>query len=121
MDSDCFCVPYDQCLPHEIARKEDGYFIDPRSNGGASIDALGPDDVVVTDGNGTMTVVTKPKRENSDSKEKSEEEKTDEDKKAEEKKERRRRAAEDNVPEASEERKSHKPVSSFCMLRSVVG
>ncbi|KAG8286682.1 hypothetical protein J6590_053632 [Homalodisca vitripennis] len=102
LDTDCFCVPFDQCLPHEIARKEDGYFIDPRTNGGSTIEALGPDDVVVTDGNGTMTVVTKPKREDKEAKEVTEDIK-------EEKKERRRReAAEDSVAEASEERK-HKP------------
>lgn len=79
-----------------------------RTNGGSVIDALGPDDVVVTDGNGTMTVVTKPKREDRESKDG--EKQVDEEK--EEKKERRRReAAEDTVAEASEERKNHKPVS----------
>ncbi|XP_039284952.1 uncharacterized protein LOC111063497 isoform X2 [Nilaparvata lugens] len=66
---DCICVPYDQCPPHEIARKEDGYFIDPRTVSGATIEALGPDDVVVTDGNGTMTVVSKhSKRDDSEAK-----------------------------------------------------
>lgn len=79
-----------------------------RTNGGSVIDALGPDDVVVTDGNGTMTVVTKPKREDRESKD--EVEQTEE---KEEKKERRRReaATADKVADASEERKNHKPVS----------
>ena len=60
-DADCFCVPYDQCPPHEVARKEDNTagLIDPRNNRGAEIEALGPDEVVVTDGNGTMTIVKK--------------------------------------------------------------
>lgn len=54
----CYCVPYDQCLPHEVARKEDGIAgIDPRNlhqQGKVDIEAIGPDDVVVTDGNGTI-------------------------------------------------------------------
>lgn len=54
----CYCVPYDQCLPHEVARKEDGFAgIDPRnllSNGKVAIEAIGLDDVVITDGNGTI-------------------------------------------------------------------
>lgn len=64
--------------------------------------------MVVTDGNGTMTVVTKPKREDRELKE--EVKQTDE---KEEKKERRKReaAAADTVADASEERKNHKPVS----------
>ncbi|XP_054285738.1 serine proteinase stubble-like isoform X2 [Macrosteles quadrilineatus] len=109
VDSDCFCVPFDQCLPHEIARKEDGYFIDPRTNGGSTIEALGPNDVVITDGNGTMTVVTKPKREDTESKKETEEKKEEE--KKEEKKERRRReASDDAVAEATEtEERKHKP------------
>jgi hypothetical protein len=47
-------VPYDQCLPHEVARKEDGYYIDPRTNGGINIEAITLDDVVITDGNGSV-------------------------------------------------------------------
>lgn len=53
----CYCVPYDQCLPHEVARKEDGIAgIDPRNlnRGKADIEAIGLDEVVVTDGNGTI-------------------------------------------------------------------
>ncbi|BET03234.1 serine protease [Nesidiocoris tenuis] len=55
---DCFCVPYEQCPPHEVARKEDRRepLIDPRANP-TDIQALGDDEVVVTDGNGTMSVV----------------------------------------------------------------
>ncbi|PSN36360.1 hypothetical protein C0J52_19727 [Blattella germanica] len=59
----CLCVPYDQCLPHDIARREDGYFIDPRTNGGKNIEALTLDDVVITDGNGTV-ISRHAKREN---------------------------------------------------------
>lgn len=51
-------MPYDQCLPHEVARKEDGIAgIDPRNllqNGKVPIEAIGLDDVVITDGNGTI-------------------------------------------------------------------
>lgn len=53
----CYCVPFDQCLPHEIARKEDGIAgIDPRNvhHGKTDIEAIGLDEVVVTDGNGTI-------------------------------------------------------------------
>ncbi|KAK9502943.1 hypothetical protein O3M35_011622 [Rhynocoris fuscipes] len=66
--NDCYCVPYDQCPPNEIARKEDirgPGLIDPRNNPNTDIQALGPDEVVVTDGNGTMTIV-KQKRELND-------------------------------------------------------
>lgn len=46
-------MPADQCPAHEILRKEDGNgYIDPRSAPGSDIQAL--DDVVVTDGNGTI-------------------------------------------------------------------
>jgi hypothetical protein len=61
--ADCVCVPYDQCLPHEVARKEDGYYIDPRTNGGKNIEAFSLDDVVITDGNGTI-ISRHAKREN---------------------------------------------------------
>lgn len=54
----CYCVPYDQCLPHEVARKEDGIAgIDPRNllqPGKPDIEAIGSDEVVITDGNGTI-------------------------------------------------------------------
>ncbi len=57
---DCVCVPFDQCLPHEvISRKEDGYAIDPRNSFKTNIEAIGPDDVVITDGNGTVVSVKK--------------------------------------------------------------
>ncbi|XP_069702040.1 uncharacterized protein [Periplaneta americana] len=60
---DCVCVPFDQCLPHEVARK-DGYYIDPRHNGGKNIEAITLDDVVITDGNGTV-ISRHAKREDS--------------------------------------------------------
>ncbi|XP_050541303.1 uncharacterized protein LOC126905549 isoform X2 [Daktulosphaira vitifoliae] len=51
----CYCVPFDQCLPHEVARKEDGIAgIDPRNLGKTDIEAIGLDEVVITDGNGTI-------------------------------------------------------------------
>lgn len=51
----CYCVPYDQCLPHEVARKEDGIAgIDPRNLHKTDIEAIGLDEVVITDGNGTI-------------------------------------------------------------------
>jgi len=60
----CYCVPYDQCLPHEVARKEDGIAgIDPRNlhqQGKTDIEAIGLDEVVVTDGNGTIVSHHKP-------------------------------------------------------------
>jgi hypothetical protein len=37
-----------------VARKEDGFYIDPRTNGGANIEAITLDDVVITDGNGSI-------------------------------------------------------------------
>lgn len=55
---DCVCVPYEQCPAHDIiGRKDDGPFlgVDPR-NTKSNIEALG-DEAVITDGNGTMTVV----------------------------------------------------------------
>ena len=61
----CICVPYDQCRPHDIARKEDGFHIDPRTNGGKNIEAITLDDVVITDGNGTI-ISRHSKRENDD-------------------------------------------------------
>lgn len=47
------CVPYDLCLPHEVARKEDGFYIDPRTNGGTNIEAITLEDVI-TDTNGSV-------------------------------------------------------------------
>jgi hypothetical protein len=77
--ADCVCVPHDQCLPHEVARKEDGYYIDPRTNGGKNIEAITLDDVVITDGNGTI-ISRHAKRENDGSDEYIAEESHDEEK-----------------------------------------
>lgn len=60
---DCYCVPWDQCPPGEISRKDGGRehpLIDPRHNPNSEIQA---EDIVVTDGNGTMTVVKGPIQE----------------------------------------------------------
>lgn len=59
---DCVCVPYDQCPSHDIiGRKDDLYLpLDPR-NLKSDIEALGEDERVITDGNGTMTIVRVPK------------------------------------------------------------
>lgn len=68
----CYCVPYDQCLPHEVARKEDGIAgIDPRNlnRGKGDIEAIGLDEVVITDGNGT--IVSHHKKTEADDKVKS--------------------------------------------------
>lgn len=68
----CYCVPYDQCLPHEVARKEDGVAgIDPRNlnRGKSDIEAIGLDEVVITDGNGT--IVSHHKKTEADDKAKS--------------------------------------------------
>ncbi|XP_018401853.1 PREDICTED: uncharacterized protein LOC108779021 [Cyphomyrmex costatus] len=61
---DCVCVPYDQCLvSNQVGRKDDHYLaIDPR-NLDKDIEAE-IDEVVITDGNGTMTVVRVPKGAN---------------------------------------------------------
>lgn len=59
---DCVCVPYEQCstIDH-VGRKDDLYLaIDPRNLGGKNIEAETVE-VVVTDGNGTMSVVRVPK------------------------------------------------------------
>lgn len=55
---DCVCVPYDQCPSQDIVGRRDDLFlpIDPR-NLGKDIEAIPDDKVVITDGNGTMTVV----------------------------------------------------------------
>lgn len=58
---DCICVPYDQCPSHDvIGRKDDLYLpLDPRSlkSDIEAIPAISEDERVITDGNGTMTVV----------------------------------------------------------------
>lgn len=58
---DCICVPYDQCPSHDIiGRKDDLYLpLDPR-NLKSDIEAE-EEERVITDGNGTMTVVRVPK------------------------------------------------------------
>lgn len=62
---DCVCVPYDQCPSHDIiGRKDDLYLpLDPR-NLKTDIEALEEEERVITDGNGTMTVVRVPKEAN---------------------------------------------------------
>lgn len=62
---DCVCVPYDQCPSQNIIGKRDDLFlpIDPR-NLPKDIEALPDDKVVVTDGNGTMTIVRVTKSAN---------------------------------------------------------
>ncbi|XP_066249867.1 uncharacterized protein [Euwallacea similis] len=62
---DCVCVPYDQCPTHEVIGRKDDLFlaIDPR-NLKSDIQAEGEgkeETRVITDGNGTMTVVRVPK------------------------------------------------------------
>lgn len=59
---DCVCVPYDQCATiNHVGRKDDLYLaIDPR-NLGKDIEAESTAEVVITDGNGTMSVVRVPK------------------------------------------------------------
>lgn len=61
---DCVCVPYDQCPSQDvIGRKDDLYLpLDPR-NLKSNIDAVpeGEEERVITDGNGTETVVRIPK------------------------------------------------------------
>ncbi|CAH0547453.1 unnamed protein product [Brassicogethes aeneus] len=57
---DCVCVPYDQCPTQDvIGRKDDLYLaIDPRH---IKSDIAAEEERVITDGNGTMTVVRVPK------------------------------------------------------------
>ncbi|KAJ8924902.1 hypothetical protein NQ315_001059 [Exocentrus adspersus] len=59
---DCVCVPYNQCPSHDvIGRKDDLYLpLDPRSLK-SDIEAVVDEERVITDGNGTMTVVRVPK------------------------------------------------------------
>ncbi|PNF43247.1 hypothetical protein B7P43_G14886 [Cryptotermes secundus] len=137
--ADCFCVPYDQCLPHEVSRKEDGFYIDPRTNGGKNIEAITLDDVVITDGNGTI-ISRHAKRENDDSKEyvvvesedaekiesrdegKTDDKKQEEDVTGEDKNTRRKRrevaASKDN--DGSDSKKSDVQPNTFFMLPLVV-
>lgn len=56
---DCVCVPYSQCPSQDIIGRKDDLFlnVDPRTLG-TEIEALSDDNTaVVTDGNGTMTVI----------------------------------------------------------------
>lgn len=79
--NDCICVPYDQCLTIDNAGRKDDLFlpIDPR-NIGKNIDAES-EEVVITDENGTMSVVRIPKGVNTT--EEAEEQKAAADKKIE--------------------------------------
>lgn len=60
---DCVCVPYDQCAGIDQAGRKDDLFlaIDPR-NLGKDIEAV--EEIVVTDGNGTMSTIRVPKEVN---------------------------------------------------------
>ncbi|XP_066138915.1 uncharacterized protein [Euwallacea fornicatus] len=62
---DCVCVPYDQCPTHEVIGRKDDLFlaIDPRNlKSDIQADGEGKEETrVITDGNGTMTVVRVPK------------------------------------------------------------
>lgn len=60
---DCVCVPYDQCAAiNHVGRKDDLYLaIDPRNLDKGDIEA---ETVVITDGNGTVSVVQVPKGPN---------------------------------------------------------
>lgn len=63
---DCVCVPYDQCPTADLPGKRDDLYlaIDPR-NLKSNIEAL-TEERVITDGNGTMTVVRVPKEAKED-------------------------------------------------------
>ncbi|KAH1002597.1 hypothetical protein HUJ04_008672 [Dendroctonus ponderosae] len=61
---DCVCVPYDQCPTHDvIGRKDDLYLaIDPRNlKSDIEAETDKAETRVLTDGNGTMTIVRVPK------------------------------------------------------------
>ncbi|XP_035787447.1 uncharacterized protein LOC118464280 isoform X2 [Anopheles albimanus] len=64
---DCVCVPYDQCPAQDVIGRKDDLILplDPR-NLKTDIEAAA-DEVVITDGNGTMTVVRVPKNATTDS------------------------------------------------------
>lgn len=57
-----------------LARKEDGYAIDPRNNF-KNIEAIGLDDVVITDGNGTVVSIKKLQDEKSEENDQQEDDK----------------------------------------------
>lgn len=59
---DCVCVPYDQCPATDVIGRKDDLFLplDPR-NLKSDIEAITDEERVITDGNGTMTVVRVPK------------------------------------------------------------
>ncbi|GAB0100771.1 Peptidase S1 domain-containing protein [Sergentomyia squamirostris] len=65
---DCVCVPFDQCPAAEVIGRKDDLILplDPRSLP-KDIEALS-DEAVITDGNGTMTVVRVPKKAEDDTK-----------------------------------------------------
>ncbi|KAF7270783.1 hypothetical protein GWI33_016288 [Rhynchophorus ferrugineus] len=70
---DCVCVPYDQCPTHEVIGRKDDLFLalDPR-NLKSDIEAIADNEEtrVITDGNGTMTVIRVPKDVNNNATEK---------------------------------------------------
>lgn len=103
---DCVCVPYDQCPQQDIiGRKEDFYLpLDPR-NLKSDIEAIS-EQVVVTDGNGNMTVVRVPKELSKDNKQS--EEPAEETKKVV-----KREASEDNDEQSKSEKSKVEPVSCF--------
>ena len=57
---DCVCVPYDQCPSHEVLGRKDDLLLplDPRS---LKTDIEAEEERVVTDSNGTMSVIRVPK------------------------------------------------------------
>uniref|UniRef100_A0A182J033 Phenoloxidase-activating factor 2 n=1 Tax=Anopheles atroparvus TaxID=41427 RepID=A0A182J033_ANOAO len=65
---DCVCVPYDQCPAQDVIGRKDDLILplDPR-NLKTDIEAATADELVITDGNGTMTVVRVPKNATTDS------------------------------------------------------
>lgn len=60
-NNDCVCVPYNQCPTHDIIGKRDDLFlaIDPRNlKSDVQADDDDKEERVITDGNGTMKVIT---------------------------------------------------------------
>lgn len=106
---DCVCVPYDQCPSQDIlGRKEDFYLaLDPR-NVKSDIEALA-EEVVITDGNGTMTVIRVSKELSADNKNATEENVNTEPKKVV-----KRETKEKD--ESKKEKSNIEPVSNFSMF-----
>lgn len=57
---DCVCVPYDQCPSHDVIGRKDDLLLplDPRN---LKSDIAAEEERVITDGNGTMSVIRVPK------------------------------------------------------------